>query len=204
MRCRPARYVAFGSVAARERSPQANTARPFAACARDVCILKPTGSGNRRLFFGNGNRGNKRELQFFNDALALNDPRSLREAGNGYLMRREYTVVWAARKGDLLLGDGRMLLDVPVARDDGAALTGPVRTEFIADRPGISTFPLSGRASTRSYPTVSLDTSQATLTRRRYPGDARRPDAASGTSCTADTTPTRRDGGARQICGMRS
>ncbi|MDD9983032.1 MAG: hypothetical protein OXU81_17035, partial [Gammaproteobacteria bacterium] len=44
-------------------------------CATDVCILKPLGSGNRRLFFGYGNRGNKRELQFFNDAPASNDPR---------------------------------------------------------------------------------------------------------------------------------
>ena len=146
--------------------------------ASDVCILKPVGPGNRRLFFGYGNRGNKRELQFFNDAPASNDPRTLREAGNGYLMRRGYTVVWAAWEGDLLPGDGRMLLDVPVARDGDAALTGLVRTEFIADRPGISTFPLSGRASTRSYPTVSLDTSRAILTRRRYPGDAREPIAS--------------------------
>ena len=141
----------------------------------DVCILKPLGSGNRRLFFGYGNRGNKRELQFFNDAPASNDPRALRDAGNGFLMRRGYTLVWAAWQGDLLPGDGRMLLDVPVARDGAAPLTGLVRTEFIADRPGISTFPLSGWASTRSYPAVSLDTSRANLTRRRYPGNAREP-----------------------------
>ena len=144
----------------------------------DVCILKPVGPGNRRLFFGYGNRGNKRELQFFNDAPASNDPRTLRDAGNGFLMRRGYTVVWAAWEGDLLPGGGRMLLDVPVARDGDAPLTGVVRTEFIADRSGISTFPLSGRVSTRSYRTVSLDTAQATLTRRRYPGDAREPIAS--------------------------
>ena len=146
--------------------------------ATDVCILKPAGPGNRRLFFGYGNRGNKRELQFFNDAPASNDPRTLRDAGNGFLMRRGYTVVWAAWEGDLLPGDGRMLLDVPVARDGTAPLTGLVRTEFIADRRGISTYPLSGWASTRSYPTVSLDTSRAKLTRRRYPGDAREPIAS--------------------------
>ena len=146
--------------------------------ATDVCILKPMGPGNRRLFFGYGNRGNKRELQFFNDAPASNDPRTLRDAGNGFLMRRGYTLVWAAWEGDLLRGDGRMLLDVPVARNDAAPLTGLVRTEFIADRPGISTYPLSGWASTRSYPTVSLDTSRAKLTRRRYPGDAREPIAS--------------------------
>ena len=141
----------------------------------DVCMLKPVGGGNRRLFFGYGNRGHKRELQFFNDGPASDAPRTLRDAGNGFLMRRGYTVVWAAWEGDLLPGDGRMLLDVPVARNGAEPLTGLVRTEFIADRPGISTFPLSGWASTRSYPAVSLDTSRARLTRRRYPGDAREP-----------------------------
>ena len=146
--------------------------------ATDVCILKPVGSGNRRLFFGYGNRGHKRELQFFNDAPASNDPRTLRDAGNGFLMRRGYTVVWAAWEGDLLPGDGRMLLDVPLARGGAEPLTGLVRTEFISDRPGISTYPLSGWASARSYSAVSLDRSWATLTRRRYPGDVREPIAS--------------------------
>src|SRR5262249_1793475 len=50
---------------------------------------------------------------------------------------------------------------------------GRVRVEFIADAPGVRAFPLSGRASTRPYPAVSLDTRRATLTRRRYP-DAER------------------------------
>ena len=143
--------------------------------ATDVYMLKPTGAGNRGLFFGYGNRGNKRELQFFNDAPASNAPRTLHDAGNGFLMRRGYTVVWAAWEGDLLPGGGRLLLDAPVARDGAAPLAGLVRTEFIADRPGVSTFPLSGWVSTRSYPAVSLDTSRAALTRRRYPGDAREP-----------------------------
>ena len=54
-------------------------------------------------------------------------------------------------------------------------LTGPVRVEYIADRPGITTFPLSGHASTRSHPTVSLDPREAHLTRRRYAEDERIP-----------------------------
>ena len=143
--------------------------------AADICILKPVepGQGNRRLFFGYGNRGNKRELQFFNDAPASNDPRTLADAGNGFLMRRGYTVLWAAWEGDLLPGDGRMILDVPVAGGEGAAITGPVRTEFIVAERGTTTFPLSGMASSRSYPTASMDTRDATLTRRRYPDGVR-------------------------------
>ena len=41
------------------------------ACTADFMILKPVdlGRGNGRLFFDYGNRGNKRALQFFNDAV---------------------------------------------------------------------------------------------------------------------------------------
>jgi Alpha/beta hydrolase domain len=143
----------------------------------DFSILKPVDPkrGNRRVFFDYGNRGNKRMLQFFNDAVASNDPRTLAHAGNGFLMRRGYTVVWLAWQGDLLPGNGRLVLDLPVARERNRPITGPVRVEYIANRAGITTFPLSGHASTRSHPTVSLDPREASLTRRRYPYDERVP-----------------------------
>jgi Alpha/beta hydrolase domain len=143
----------------------------------DISILKPVDvrRGNRRLFFDWGNRGNMRCLQFFNDAQHSNDPRTSAHAGNGFLMRRGYTVVWAGWQADLLPGNHRFLLDVPVATRNGQPITGPVRVEYIADKAGITTFPLSGRASTRAHPAVSRDTHKAQLTRRRYAGDARQP-----------------------------
>jgi hypothetical protein len=143
----------------------------------DFSIVRPIdpARGNRRLFFDYGNRGNKRILQFFNDAPASNDPRGLADAGNGFLMRRGYTVVWLAWQGDLLPGNGRMLLDLPVAREHDGPLTGLVRVEYIASRAGITTFPLSGRVPVRSHPTVSLDPREARLTRRQYPYDERVP-----------------------------
>ena len=141
----------------------------------DVCILKPVDhqAGNRRLFFGYGNRGNKRELQFFNDAVGSNDPLTTAHAGNGFLMRRGYTIVWAAWEGDLLPGNGRMLLDVPIAGSDSDPITGIQRTEFIIDEPGRSWFPLSGQTAAFSYPTVSMDTTKASLSRRRYTDNER-------------------------------
>jgi hypothetical protein len=146
----------------------------------DLIILKPLDMslGNRRLFYGYGNRGNMRELQFFNDAPASNDPITLADAGNGFLMRRGYAIVWAAWEGDLLPGDGRMILDVPVARDGDRPITGLVRSEYIANGFGITTFPLSGKASTRSYPSNSQDSRDATLTRRRYANSKRIPVAS--------------------------
>ena len=76
------------------------------------------------VFFDYGNRGNKRALQFFNDAPHSNDPLSLAHAGNGFLMRRGYTVAWLAWEGDILPGDGRLVLDVPVATNNGRTITG--------------------------------------------------------------------------------
>ena len=127
--------------------------------AADFMILRPADAarGNRRLFVELVNRGNKRALQFFNDAPHSNAPLTLAHAGNGFLMRRGYTLAWIAWQGDLLPGDGRIILDVPVATDGGKPITGKARMEFIADEPGVTSFPLSGRASTRSYPTASLD-----------------------------------------------
>jgi hypothetical protein len=147
---------------------------PFVA---DIMILRPKdlARGNQRLFLDYGNRGNKRMLQFFNDAPASNDPKTLADAGNGFLMRRGYSLAWIAWQGDLLPGDGRMLLDLPVATDNGKPIAGLVRVEYIADQVGVTTQPLSGWISTRSHPTVSLDTRKASLTRRRYADDPRIP-----------------------------
>lgn len=142
------------------------------ACTADFAMLKPVEMkrGNRRILFDYPNRGSKRALQFFNDAPFTNGPLTPAHAGNGYLMRRGYTVLWVAWQGDLLEGDGRLLLDLPVARDpSGDPVRGMVRSEFIVDEPGIRVMPLSGRVSVRSHPTISLDKSGVLFTRQRTP-----------------------------------
>ena len=141
--------------------------------AADFMILQPREieRGNRRVFYDYGNRGHKRALQFFNDAAHSNTPTTLAHAGNGYFMRRGYAVAWLAWEGDMLPGDGRMVLDVPVASDNGAPITGRIRVEYIADAAGITCFPLSGRTAAHSFAAVSLDNAGALLTRRRYPYD---------------------------------
>ena len=107
----------------------------------DFLILKPLEleNGNRRIFFDWGNRGNIRALQFFNDAVGSNDPQTLEEAGNGFLFRRGYSVVFASWQGDLLAGNGRFLMDLPVATDQGKSITGLVRCEYILEEEGVTT-----------------------------------------------------------------
>ncbi len=141
----------------------------------DFVILQPVdpARGNKRLFHDFGNRGNMRMLQFFNDAPGTNNPSTLAHAGNGFLFRRGYTVVWSAWQGDLVPGNGRVLMDLPVATDNGKPITGLVREQYVVSTPGTTWLPLSGRASTRSHPTVSLDTTKARFTKRRYPDSER-------------------------------
>ena len=135
----------------------------------DFMLLRPIDGGNRRVLFDYGNRGNKRALQFFNDAAHSNDPLSPDHAGNGFLLRRGYAVAWLAWEGDILPGDGRMVLDVPVATDNGTPITGRVRSEIIVDGPAVTCMPLSGRIAAQSYPIA--DQPDPVLTRRRYPYD---------------------------------
>ena len=69
--------------------------------AADVYLLRPASMarGNRRLLVEFNNRGNKRALQFFNDAPHSNAPITLEHAGNGFFMRRGYAVAIPERPG---------------------------------------------------------------------------------------------------------
>ncbi len=165
---------AYQGVADVERAPR--NADGLVTFTTDAAILKPLTwqRGNRRLLYDVVNRGAKRALQFFNDATHSNEPHSQAHAGNGFLMRQGYTVVWSGWQGDLLPGEGRLTMQVPTAMAaPEVALTGTVRAEFIVATPGLRSLPLSGNTYTRSYPTASLDTATATLTCRAQAHDAR-------------------------------
>ncbi len=138
-------------------------------------LLKPVdlARGNRRLIYDVVNWGNKRVVQFFNDAPHSNALDGPEHAGNGFLMRRGYTVVWCGWQGDILAGDDRMTMQLPTPIGDHGPITDRVRAELIVDEPGIQSLPFSGNAFTRSYPTASLDPAQASLTCREYERDAR-------------------------------
>ncbi|CAN5602511.1 alpha/beta hydrolase domain-containing protein [soil metagenome] len=141
----------------------------------DFYILRPVdlARGNRRLIYDVNNRGNMRLLQFMNDAVHSNAPADAEHAGNGFLMRRGYSIVWSGWQEDLLPGEGRLTMDLPVAMQGGEPITGLSRTEFVADEPGVTSIPLSANDYTRSYETASLDTSEAAFTMREYERDDR-------------------------------
>ncbi|MEZ4573301.1 MAG: hypothetical protein R2849_23880 [Thermomicrobiales bacterium] len=54
-----------------------------------------------------------------NDAVHSNAPSTADHAGNGFLMRRGYALLWSGWQGDLLPGDGRLTMDLPVPSLNG-------------------------------------------------------------------------------------
>ena len=143
----------------------------------DLDILKPVDMdrANRRLLYDVNNRGNRTALRAFNDAPASGDPIELASAGNGFLMRLGYTVVWSGWQGDLLPSDGLLTADLPEAAESGRRVAGTVRQEFIAEQEGVLSMPLSGVDNVRSYEALDLDTAQATFTVREHEQDVRQP-----------------------------
>ncbi len=131
----------------------------------DVVILKPIdlANGNGRIFYEVVNRGRKRSLGFINDARLTNDPTTAADAGNGYLMREGYTVVWSGWQGDVPPGEGRMRLEVSVLR----GLTGTNQDEFIFEHD------YNPFVANLSYPAADLDPAKATLTVRQNERDPR-------------------------------
>ena len=142
--------------------------------AVDFCVLKPTdlGKNNRRILYDTPNRGDKLALIDINDAQkgpTSNDPVSAADAGNGFLMRQGYVLVFSAWQGDAQPGEGHMLAEFPVATNKGAPIVGDSREEMIFGHTASpAVLPLT-------YPAHSLDQSAATLTVRLYEADARVP-----------------------------
>lgn len=136
-------------------------------------IARPLDDGNGVLLYDVVNRGNELADFIFGPSFlgVTSTPR-----------KRGHAIVWSGWQGDLLEGGGRLTLDVPVATEAGAAITGGIRTEYIVTAP-VSTLNLSSGTFTglthRSYEAVSLDTGQASLTQRSKQADPRAPVPAS-------------------------
>ena len=145
--------------------------------ASDLCILKPLdmARGNGKICFDAPNRGGKRIVAFLNDAPQSNDPTTIEDAGNGFLMRQGYTIVWCGWQGDLMPIKHWMTLNVPVATENGKPIVHTVRTEIVVDEKGVQSQPLSGDDRVKSYPAASFDKSRATLTVREKSYGQRQP-----------------------------
>jgi hypothetical protein len=134
----------------------------------DVFILKPVdmARGNGKIFYDAPNRGGKRILAFLNDGPQSNDPTLLEDAGNGFLMRQGYTIVWCGWQGDLMPVKDWLVLNVPVATNRDSEIIRETRTEIVVDEKGVKSQPLSGDDRVKSYEAATTDKSLACLTVR--------------------------------------
>ncbi|MGZ9263095.1 MAG: alpha/beta hydrolase domain-containing protein, partial [Candidatus Binatia bacterium] len=122
--------------------------------------------GNGKIFFDAPNRGSKRILGFLNDGPEANDPATLEHAGNGFLMRQGYAIVWCGWQGDLMPLRNWLVLNVPVATNKGKPIVATVRSEIVVDEKGVTSQPLSADERVKSYEAASRDKSKSSLTVR--------------------------------------
>ena len=140
----------------------------------DFCLLKPTDilKSNRHLLFDALNRGDKLALVDLNDAPkgpGSNELATAEDAGNGFLMRQGYAILFGAWQGDVVAEEGHMLAGFPVATDNGAPIAERSREEYVFGTTGSTVIaPLT-------YPANTLEQSEATLTVRQHEKDPRVP-----------------------------
>ena len=135
------------------------------AYSTDFYILKPVDltKGNRKMFYGVINRGNKLDLVLMNNAPyndQTNDPTRPEDAGNGFLMRQGYTIVWSGwqtrgKTGAQCCIDAKPHVvgaELPVPANQGKPITGVVRDLFVGKQ---QTNPPNHQTATLSYPVAS-------------------------------------------------
>ena len=137
----------------------------------DFFLMQPVdpGKGNGCLLYDVHNRGNKLALQTFNEGERTNEPSAPEHAGNGFLFRHGYSVLWTGWNGDVMADKtGRLLAGLPEARqNDGSAITGRNYVEISVDEKSFSQ-PFFGSpwGTSKAYPAVTLSNQDATLTMR--------------------------------------
>jgi hypothetical protein len=143
----------------------------------DFCLLKPTqiGRSNRHLLYDAPNRGDKLALIDLNDAVKGPSSNALEtddDAGNGFLMRQGYSILFSAWQGDVTPENNHLCAGFPIATRNGFPIFGTAREEFIFGH-------LNGPVvASLTYPAHTMDQQQATLTVRQYERQTRVPVSA--------------------------
>ncbi len=143
----------------------------------DFYLLKPADMrrGNRRIFYDVLNRGLKPCLHTINEAprdinnpmmIARNDPSLAAHAGNGFLMRQGYTILWSGWQ-DGTGAEDSMWASFPIATNDGEPIVEPSLDEFVFENLQ------SPVVATLSYPANAMDQASCVLTVRQRSQDPR-------------------------------
>lgn len=138
----------------------------------EIIILRPidAAKGNHRLFYELSNRGTVLALRVLNNGpgaapTRTDYPSTAADAGNGFLMRQGYTMLFSGWDTTAPPGGGRLLTTVPIAKNpDGSSIVGPALEELIFDN-------VTTQVGRLTYPAATLDQTQAMLTVRTHYAD---------------------------------
>lgn len=151
----------------------------------DFFILKPVdlSKGNHKIFYEVNNRGAK-QLGAFNESGGGNNPSTASDAGQAFLMKQGYTIVWSGWDPSVPTTGSPDLLRIhpPIATNaDGSSITGPDYEYIENDNSATTSF-------TAPYNTATTDTSKSTLTVRAHLTDAPSTIPSSGWTWTSPNT----------------
>lgn len=136
--------------------------------AADFCLLQPAdpARGSRRLLFDVANRGRRTVPGSFNRAPREAAPSDRIDPGDGFLMRRGWTIAWCGWQWDVIRPSELMGLEAPQALEDGQPVQGAVAVTF---QPNVfSRDQLLADRIHRPYPAADVDDPDAVLTVREY------------------------------------
>ena len=144
----------------------------------EFVMLRPVKPLASTLIYDVNNRGSIAILGQINGrSPAHNDPTTAADAGDGFLMRHGFTLLFSAWTWDVApppAGAKPLVFRPPIAMGSGGAtITGPVENEFVVNsRSEIATY--AGLRGLTYEPAVPDDPS-ASLTERVHPDDSRHP-----------------------------
>jgi hypothetical protein len=129
----------------------------------DFRILAPVdqGRGNRRLFLDILNRGKNSAFKNFNSS-PDNAPEGPHDPGNGFLMRRGYTVAWCGWLYDVPVVPGIMGIRVPDAADAAGPISGKIVMTCQTNAP--TQVQLLSNRGHRAYPANNLEDWNSVMT----------------------------------------
>jgi hypothetical protein len=153
-------------------------ARGRVAFTSEFVMLRPVKAEASTLIYDVNNRGNIAILGQVNGrSPALNDPTTAADAGDGFLMRHGFTLLFSAWTWDVAPpppGAKPLVMAPPIASGaNGQAITGPVENEFTVDTPADVASYAGMQGLT--YEPATPDDPKAVLTTRARPTDSRIP-----------------------------
>jgi len=153
-------------------------ARSRVTFSSEFIMLRPVTAQDSTLLYDVNNRGSIAILGQVNGrSPANNDPTTVADAGDGFLMRHGFTLLFSAWTWDVApqaQGARPLVMAPPVAKaPGGASIKGPVENEFTVSAPmDVATY--AGMRGL-TYEPATPDDPMARLTQRARPDDARRP-----------------------------